>query len=252
MLLAVAAVLGAGYFLWLRDSGLVSVNEVDVVGIEGPEREAVTTALTEAAGAMTTLHMRADELERAVARFPTVAGIEVDAQLLHGLQVTVTERPPVLAVKSPGTEPVAVAGDGTILGGVAIDGLEIPSVRVASTPAGNAVDGDTLAAATVAGAVPAPLLPLTRKVSMDGADSISVELRGGIPILFGDSSRATEKWEAVAAILADPRVDRVTSIDVRVPERPALGGAAPPPEVPETDVETVPADPVTPEPAPTP
>ena len=35
-----------------------------------------------------------------------------------------------------------------------------------------------------------------------------------------------EKWAAAAAVLADPKLDSLTSLDVRVPERPAAGGAA--------------------------
>ncbi len=55
---------------------------------------------------------------------------------------------------------------------------------------------------------------------------MEVTLRGGIPVRFGNGSRATEKWAAAAAVLADPKLDSLTYLDVRVPERPAAGGAA--------------------------
>ena len=35
------------------------------------------------------------------------------------------------------------------------------------------------------------------------------------------------KWDAAAAILADPQIDTLTYVDVRVAERPSIGGAAP-------------------------
>ena len=56
-------------------------------------------------------------------------------------------------------------------------------------------------------------------------------LRGGIPVRFGSGSEAAEKWAAAAAVLADPKLDALTYVDVRVPERPAAGGAAPAPAV---------------------
>ena len=58
-------------------------------------------------------------------------------------------------------------------------------------------------------------------------DGIEVTLKGGIPVKFGDSDAAEEKWAAVSAILANPQVKTLTHLDVRVPERPSIGGAAP-------------------------
>ncbi len=52
-------------------------------------------------------------------------------------------------------------------------------------------------------------------------------LRGEIPLYFGGSAGAGEKWAAATAVLADPEIDTLTYLDVRVPERPAVGGAAP-------------------------
>jgi hypothetical protein len=54
-----------------------------------------------------------------------------------------------------------------------------------------------------------------------------VTLRGDVPVYFGGGDDATDKWAAAAAVLADPSVDSFTYLDVRVADRPALGGAAP-------------------------
>ena len=62
---------------------------------------------------------------------------------------------------------------------------------------------------------------------MNEGDGIQVTLEGGIPVNFGDSDAAEEKWAAVSAILANPQVKTLTHLDVRVPERPSIGGAAP-------------------------
>ena len=77
------------------------------------------------------------------------------------------------------------------------------------------------------GAAPEPLRPLIEKVDDDEGLRVELTLRGGIPVRFGTGSRARrEKWAAAAAVLADPKLDALTYLDVRVPERAAAGGAA--------------------------
>ena len=51
-------------------------------------------------------------------------------------------------------------------------------------------------------------------------------MRGGIELRFGTRDRASQKWAAVTAILADQRLTSLSYIDVRVPNRPAVGGAS--------------------------
>ena len=65
---------------------------------------------------------------------------------------------------------------------------------------------------------------------IDAGEGIEVTLKGGIPVKFGDPDRLEEKWAAVAAVLANPQVKTLTHLDVRVPERPSIGGAAPTPK----------------------
>ena len=53
-------------------------------------------------------------------------------------------------------------------------------------------------------------------------------MRGGIELRFGTRDRVRPKWAAVAAILADPQLTSLALyIDVRVPDRPAVGGVPP-------------------------
>jgi cell division protein FtsQ len=80
--------------------------------------------------------------------------------------------------------------------------------------------------ALIAGAAPEALRGLIETIDHSDDTGVSVELRGGIPVRFGSGERAAEKWAAAAAVLADPKLDALTYLDVRVPERPAAGGAA--------------------------
>src|SRR5215470_12473122 len=68
-----------GAWLWLRDSSLVAVRQVDVTGLSGSQAPRVRAALQEAARDMTTLHVRTKQLQTALAPYPAVQSIEAHA-----------------------------------------------------------------------------------------------------------------------------------------------------------------------------
>jgi len=228
-LLLTGAALVAGYYGWLRDSSLVAVRDVSVSGVTSPDRERIEAALTDAARTMTTLNVREDELAAAVSSFPTVVSVSADAKLLHGLAVEVAERPPVLVVEAGG-EAVPAAGDGTLLRGLELakEAKALPALEVEKIPGSGGLEGADLEQALVLGAAPPPLRPLIEGISFERKRGVELAMKGGIPILFGPSSQASDKWDAAAAVLADPKLEILTYVDVRVPERPAVGGAAAP------------------------
>jgi cell division protein FtsQ len=228
ILVVLAVVLGllAGiYQFWFRNSSFVAVEKVRISGIRGPEQQAVEAALSKAAGEMSTLNVDTDALEAAVARFPTVTGVAADADFPHDLALTVEERPPVLLAKAGGQQ-VPVAGDGALLWGVDVAGMKLPEIGVEELPAQGTLSGDALEIAQVMGPAPKPLLELVGEVAIGGEEGVEVTLQGGVPVWFGGPDDAAAKWDAVAAILADPQIDTLTYVDVRVPERPSVGGAA--------------------------
>ena len=216
------AALAAGYFFWFRDSSFVAIDDVEVSGLNYSEEE-VTSALTSAAEKMTTLHADPAELERAVSEFPTVASIAIDPGFPHHLAITVTERPPVASIGEG--EGVAVAGDGTVLTGVTTEDLKLPPIEIENPPSSGRLGGVGLAQAEVLGAAPAPIRPAIEEASVDKEDGVVVGLAEGIEVRFGDSADAAAKWASAVAILADPKLDQVSYIDVRLPGRPAIGGA---------------------------
>jgi hypothetical protein len=64
-----------------------------------------------------------------------------------------------------------------------------------------------------------------------GKRGVTIVMRNGLAVYFGDSSRPHAKWLALALVLASERSAGAKYIDVRVPERSAAGfapGAAPP------------------------
>jgi cell division protein FtsQ len=218
--------LAAAYFFWFKNSSFVAVQKVTVDGIEGPEAAAVTGALTRSGEGMTTLNVDETVLASAVSGYPTVVAIQAEADFPHGLTVHVTDRPPVLNA-SDGGPPVPIAADGSILRGVDASDAGIPDIEVDALPVKGKLEGGPLALAQIAGAAPEPLRPLIDGLAINEGDGIEVTLEGGIPVMFGDPDAAQAKWAAVAAVLANPQVKTLTRLDVRVPERPSIGGAAP-------------------------
>ena len=222
-LLAVTA--SAGYFLWLRDSSLVAIDNVDVVGVTSGDRSEIIGQLTDASESMTTLHVDRAKLDSIAAQFPTVASISIDPNFPHGMRIEVSERPPTMIVDSAG-EQTPVAADGTLLTGVDVaDDDHLPVLEISDPPKGAMLEGVELDQALVVGAAPVELRPLIEKIGFSKELGVEVTLRGGIPVRFGTGSSAVEKWSAAAAVLADPKLTTLSYIDVRVPDRPAVGGA---------------------------
>ena len=220
---ALAGVLAAGYMLWLRDSSLVAVRDVSVVGISSSERDEVRDALAQAARGMTTLHVREDELRAVVRPYPTVRSVSADASFPNGLTIEVTERKPVGVVELEGRD-LPVAGDGTLLPGISTSGLELPTLEADADPSATRLTEGALQQALVLGAAPAPMRELIESSSEDEA-GVRVELADGIALIFGDGSQANAKWAAAARILADSKLASLSYIDLSAPERPAVGGA---------------------------
>lgn len=218
----VLVAIAAGYFLWLRDSSLVAVTDVTVTGVESGDRKRITAALTRAGEGMTTLNVDAARLESAVASFPTVESVRASASFPHGLEVDVVERPPALAVRAGDTE-VSVAADGTLLPGVEAD-EDLPRLDVDRLPSADRLNGAALAQALVVGAAPEPLRPLIRRIGQSREFGVEARMRGGLMVRFGSGANASTKWAAASAVLADPQLEALSYVDVRVPERPAAGG----------------------------
>jgi len=218
-------VLTAGYHFWLRDSSLVAVERVQVTGVTSADAARIRAALTTAGRSMTTLHVDREALDRAVAGYPVVRRLDVQPDFPHGLSVKVVEyRPAAVAVSDAGRVPVA--GDGTILRGVKVEG-SLPTVTVdGALGTGFLVDRGALGAAAVAGGAPAVLRARIADVVRRGDDGYVAELRDGPELIFGPAIQLRAKWAAAARVLADLEARGASYVDLRIPDRPAVGGLA--------------------------
>lgn len=221
--LAAASLLAIGaYWFWFRDSSLVQVDKVTVEGLTTKDAPRVRKALVDAAKDMTTLHVRSDELARAVSAYPAIRSVGASADFPHALHLTVTEERPAALLESRDGEKVAVAPDGTVLEGV--EGGRLPRVSLDAPVAGARLrDPDAQRYVAVAAAAPPPLAGEIAVVRERSGGDIVARLRGGPELVFGDTSRLDAKWSAAVSALAGGSTATAEYLDVRLPERPAAG-----------------------------
>jgi cell division protein FtsQ len=219
--LVVAGLLGGGWW-WLRDSSLVAVTQVRIGGVRGPQRAQIESLLRSTARRMTTMDFDAGALRSAVAAFPVVASVRASTGFPHSVRIQVTERPPVATLLAGGQR-TALAADGTALGAQLASG-SLPTLTgsFAPIPGQRVTDGSLRAEVGVLGAAPGILARFVARV-YEGAEGLTVAMRNGLLVYFGDSSRPHAKWLSLARVLADPSSAGARYVDVRVPERPAAG-----------------------------
>jgi cell division protein FtsQ len=218
------ALLTAGW-MWLRDSSLAQVRVVAVTGTTSSAEPRIRAALDTAARGMTTLHVRQDVLAKAVARFPSVAGIRTQTDFPHKLTIEVLERRPAAALAT-GDQVVAVTGDGLLLRDVNAPDT-VPEIAIPAPVSGERVqDPKLLGALAVAAAAPPALAKRTISIQ-SGPRGLSAHLESGPPLIFGSSADAAAKWAAAARVLADSSSVGATYLDLRIPGRVAAGGLGP-------------------------
>ncbi len=213
--------LGGGW-LWLRDSSLVAVRHVHIVGVHGVESVEIRTALDAAAGRMTTMDFDVAALRSAVAQFAIVGGVRATTSFPHTVSILVTEHPPVAALVSAGQR-TAVAADGTVLGPALLSSsLPVVSGAVEPAPGARLREAASLAAVAVLGAAPSSLARFVARV-YNGPEGLTVAMRNGLLVYFGNAVRPHAKWLSLARVLTSPSAAGAWYVDVRLPERPAAG-----------------------------
>jgi cell division septal protein FtsQ len=226
---ALVALIGccyAGYMWWVRDLSLFRVKHVTVTGLEGKEAPAIRRALRQAGTRMTTLHVRTDELERAVDSFATVRSLSVSSDFPKTLRITVNEYEPVAALVARDGRRAAVSRAQTVLRAVGAK-TALPTVEVTTIPTNGSVEDAT--AQRLVGTLAAAPRRLRRLIARayPTAHGLRVSLRAGPVLYFGSYRRLEAKWAAAARVLADEASRGAEFIDVRLPERPVAGGFDP-------------------------
>jgi cell division protein FtsQ len=219
-ILAVAA----GGWVWLRNSSLVAVQRVTIIGVSGRDAGQIRSALLSAAHNMTTLDVKMAALRTAVAPYPVVKHLHVSTSFPHRMSIEVVEQVPVAIVSAAGVR-VAVSGDGTLLRGATIPG-SLPTIALPVLPGGSRVSGGALRIVRLLAAAPYQLLPRVTQASDSGPHGLVAQLRDGPKLYFGTGDELGAKWASVAAVLADSGSAGADYIDVTEPSRPAAGAGS--------------------------
>ncbi len=225
-MVAALPILGVGW-MWFRSSPFVTVRDVEVSGVHGVDAREIEAQLVKAGRQMSTLDVHPSALIAAVAQFRVVRAVHVSASFPHTMRIEVEEQLPVAAVQLGGIR-TAVAADGAVLG-PALLSSHLPSVSAG--PEGSEPDaltgqyvrsGTLMAELTILGAEPAPFSRSVKRV-FSGPKGITVAMRSGLLVFFGDGTLPHAKWLSLARVLLDSSSAGASYIDVRVPERPAAG-----------------------------
>ncbi|MFT3862981.1 MAG: cell division protein FtsQ/DivIB [Solirubrobacterales bacterium] len=122
-----------------------------------------------------------------------------------------------------GKRVIVIGDDGKVLGSAAGKKASLPVLPLKKRPTGGQVGGHVREEVRILAAAPKAFRPYLAKTSW-GGHGVVVELTSGIEIRFGRQNEPTRKWEAAAAVLADPSVTMLSYVDVESPTRPAAKG----------------------------
>ncbi|MFY9488151.1 MAG: cell division protein FtsQ/DivIB, partial [Solirubrobacterales bacterium] len=235
MLVIVASLIVLLSVSWLlvRNSSLVAVEQVRVVGLSGYYDKAARRALVAEAKTMTTMNVDQAGLTAAVREFVDVADVRVESDLPHRLTIFVDVRRAV-AVAKVGGQVVALTNKGLILS----EARQLSALPMLDVPGpiakGHISDAKSRGALTVLGAAPDLLLRRVKNVGWS-RDGLVLTLDKNVKLIFGTSKQAAAKWTAATAVLAGSAAKGAKYIDLRVPERPAIGGLGSAPVTPKPE-----------------
>jgi cell division protein FtsQ len=224
LLALLPAALGVGEAL--SSGSAFGVEGVTVHGLSANASPELTRQLVAAARSQSTTGFSAAAVLRSVARWTLVTDVHAQPQVPHGVTLTITERAPAARVEA-GHRQIAVDASGIVITGLARLPRHLPGVRATRSPSGpRSTDPFVELALRVLGAAPATLRRRAVAVTM-AAGGLTIHLHRGPRLIFGDGSLPHAKWDAAAAVLADPGSRGATYVDVRLPSRPTAQVADP-------------------------
>ena len=225
--LAVAlAVLIAGSVAWVGNSPVFRMRELRVSGAAHLS-ESDVARLAGLTSKTNVLWVSGSAVEQRLEASPWIASATVARHLPGEVDIVVQERTPVARVAQPGGRFLLVSGDGVVLATHAA-GSAVPVLQAAH-PAGTG----TSPAATISGLKAALIcvaaLPPTVRGQVATATerpdgTVTLTLRRGTVVEFGDVGRASEKGRVLRSLLEWSAAHGVTphTIDVEVPTAPAI------------------------------
>ena len=193
-------------------STVLGVRTVDVQGAHDVPSAQVVAAAHVAPG---TPLARADlgAIQARVEAIPAIASASVSRSWPHTIVVHVTERQPIAVVHQDGAWWV-MDKDAVLFAKVATRSPDQPIVEINGTPA----PGTLRAVASVLGTLSHDLLATTRRVTASSMDSITLVLKNGAEVRWGNAGDSAQKAQVLAALLHQ----KARMYDVSIPSQPAI------------------------------
>ncbi|MFF8019891.1 cell division protein FtsQ/DivIB [Streptomyces sp. NPDC007896] len=230
IILLIAVVLVTAAALWLLyGSPWLRVEKVSVSGVRVLTDRQVRDAADVRVGSPL-ISIDTDAVEARLRRkLPRIDSVDVVRSWPHGIGLKVTERTPVLILKSTGNggKYVEVDAKGVRFATVSTAPKGVPALELAVSKAAVLrrfpVDRLVREAVGVAGDIPAAVRRDTRIVKVRSYDSISLELSGGRSVQWGSGENGRAKARTLTALMKAAPGAR--HFDVSAPIAPASSGS---------------------------
>lgn len=231
ILVGLGLIAGAGW--WVTHTPLFHLRTLTVTGNRHLSDDEVAR-LAGLSRATNVLWLRSGALAERIEKDPWVLGARVSRTLPGTVTVSIQERWAV-AVGESGRSWLLVSGDGVILGRARAGArARLPAIGLGDAPlAPGSHIGRPPAGLVVARALSASIRGKVERIIQAGPGALTLVLRSGAHVLYGDASQAEAKGRALSSVVAwaKERGIRADYIDVRAPAAPALlpAGSVPSP-----------------------
>jgi cell division protein FtsQ len=169
------------------------------------------------------LWLRGGAIAHRIERDPWILRARVTRSLPGTVTVSIQERRPV-AIMESGRSLLLVSGDGVILG-QARASARLPLIHVSGAPLAVGARLPAMPAElVVARSLPAAVRGKVQRITTRNHGALTLLLRSGVRVLYGDASEAGSKSRALSSLLSWAKKEgiRAHRIDLRAPAAPAL------------------------------
>jgi cell division protein FtsQ len=211
-----AVILAAGW--WVTNSPIFDVRSVRVQGAVHL-RDAQVLRLAGLGSHTNVVWLSTSTIDRRLQSDPWVVSAQVSRTLPSSITIVVRERVPVAVLTG---KELLIAEDGRVLGPAGIAAL--PAIEGTIRGSGDHRWLAPSASLTVARGLPSKVRRQAERIAVDASGRITVTLRSGVSVIFGDVTEAQAKGQTLQAVLAWAERSGVVAdyIDVHAPSAPAL------------------------------
>jgi cell division protein FtsQ len=201
VLLLLSALGIAGGVTWaLLGSDLFAVRSVVVTGTRlVPESEVLAVANVQPGTPL--IRVNTARIAARVLTIRLVQGVRVSTSWPNRVVITVRERASALAVALPGGQFDLIDADGVVVQSAATRRRGLPLYTTTAAVSALRGDPDVAAAAAVLGELPASLRLSVTSVTVPSPDQVTLQLSGGVTILWGGTDDAAAKARELAILM---------------------------------------------------